>query len=342
MKEKIINQPIFFERNRTYRVYLGGKLFEGLFGDAPEDNHFPEEWIASAVVAKNDPPRRTREGVSIVRGTDIYFDHLLEEYKGELLGGAGKLRLLVKALDSAIRLPAQAHPDRAFSRAHFGSEYGKTESWLILNTRPGAKIFFGFRDGVTKEDFVRAIEESEHDKDSMERLLCPITPKVGEMYIVPAKTAHAIGAGCLILEIQEPTDFTIQPERYCGEHRLSDHEMYLGLDKTIALDCFTFGEQPQAKCTPVTTFVDNSVKIEVLIGPEQTNCFVINRITLTGGAFPISLSDTYGIYIVIDGEGKVTGDGYEMSVKKGDYFFVGASSMGKYNISGDLVVVECY
>lgn len=342
MKKAMIEQPIFFERNRAYRVYLGGKLFSDFFGDAPEDSNFPEEWIASAVRARNDPPRREREGVSVVEGTDIYFDDLIEKYRNELLGPSGKLRLLVKVLDSAIRLPAQAHPDRAFSRLYFNSEYGKTESWLILGTRPGAKLFFGFKEDVTEEEFARAIEESEYDKNAMERLLCPITPEVGEMYIVPAKTAHAIGAGCLILEIQEPTDFTIQPERYCGEHRLSDHEMYLGIDKKIALNCFTFGKQPESKCIPVTTFVDNTIKIESLIGPDQTNCFVVNRITLTGGTYDISLEETYGIYIVTEGEGMLLGDGYERPLKKGDYFFVGVSAMGQYKLSGNLTVVECY
>lgn len=51
---------------------------------------------------------------------------------------------------------------------------------------------------------------------------------------------RAIGAGCLILEVQEPTDFTIQPEHWCGEYHLNDQEMYLGLDKDTALDCFRF------------------------------------------------------------------------------------------------------
>ena len=52
-----------------------------------------------------------------------------------------------------------------------------------------------------------------------------VEPKVGEVYFVPAKTVHAIGKGCLILEIQEPTDFTIQPEHFCGEYELSDEEI---------------------------------------------------------------------------------------------------------------------
>ena len=349
----MINQPIFFERNRTFRVYLGGKLFSDFFGDAPEDGFFPEEWIASGVRALNKESHGEREGVSRVKGLDLYFDDLLAQHKRALLGTGEKLRILVKILDSAIRLPAQAHPDRAFSKEHFHSEYGKTESWLILGTRPDAKIFFGFREDVKREDLVRAIEQSETECDAMEELLLPICPEVGEVYLVPAKTAHAIGKGCLILEIQEPTDFTIQPERWCGDYRLSDEEMYLGIDKEVALDCFSFGATPKAKCEPLTTFVDNFCKIEELIGEEQTDCFVIRRITLTGGEYEMALCDTYGIYIVIDGEGEISecapsaqdsvwGNPYTHPLKKGDYFFLGACAMGKYRLRGQLTVVECY
>ena len=338
----MINQPIFFERNRVGRVYLGGKLFCDFFGDAPEDGFFPEEWIASGVRAINKVSRGEKEGVSKPIGCELYFDELIEKYKKELLGTSETLRILVKVLDSAVRLPAQAHPDRAFSKVHFNSPYGKTESWLILGTRPDAKIFFDFREGVTKDDLARAIEESESDRDAMERLLLPITPEVGEVYLVPAKTAHAIGAGCLILEIQEPTDFTVQPERYCGDYRLSDMEMYLTLDKTTALDCFSFGKTPEAKCEPLTIFVDNSVKIEELIGQKQTDCFVIRHITLKDGSYPMNLADTYGIYIVCEGEGKIVGEGYERRVGKGDYFFLGACAMGGYRLEGNLSVVECY
>ena len=67
------------------------------------------------------------------------------------------------------------------------------------------------------------------DKDAMERIMEYSEPKIGDVYLVPAKTVHAIGAGCLILEVQEPTDYTIQPEHWCDEYELSDDEMYIGL-----------------------------------------------------------------------------------------------------------------
>ncbi len=338
----MIKEPIFFERNRVGRVYTGGKLFAGFFGDVAEDGFEPEEWIASGVKAINKVQKCEKEGVSKIKDSDLYFDDLLKNYPEELLGKGNKLRILVKALDSAIRLPAQVHPDKEFSLKHFNSQYGKTECWIILDTRPDAKIFFGFKDGVTKEDFVQAISDSETDKDAMERLMEYVTPEKKGVYFVPAKTVHAIGSGCLILEIQEPTDFTIQPEYYCGEYKLSEQEMYMGLQKDVAVSCFSFEKAPEAKLAVKDVQKGDGVATECLVGPEDTDCFIINRINLTGGFFTANVEGSYAIYIVTEGEATICGDNYSKAVKKGDYFFMPAAAMGKFKFSGNAEIVECY
>ena len=337
----MFNQPIFFERNRVGRVYTGGKLFGELFGDEPVDNFLPEEWIASNVAALNKDSKGPKEGVSKIKDSDLYFDDLLKQYPDELIGKGKNYRILVKGLDSAIRLPAQAHPDKPFSKKYFNSTYGKTECWTILGVREDAKIYFGFKDGVTKEDFIKAIDQSETDKDAMERLMKVITPQVGDVYFVPAKTVHAIGKGCLILEVQEPTDFTIQPERWCGDYRLSDNEMYLGLTKEQAVECFDFVPAPDAKLEPKVTLNGDGVTIESLVSEKDTDCFIINRIKLKGGKKMID-NDGYALYIVTDGQGSVIGENYEKKLQKGDYFFVPAAIMGKFSLSGNMEVIETY
>lgn len=114
MKEikELVREPIFFERNRVYRIYKGGKPYKELFNDGYDDgtdNMFPEEWVASKVKAINPKYFGKRDGVAVVKGTDIFFDDLLNEHKEELLGNR-KYDCLVKFLDSAVRLPFQVHP----------------------------------------------------------------------------------------------------------------------------------------------------------------------------------------------------------------------------------------
>lgn len=343
---QIASSPVFFERNRVFRVYKGGKLFHDFFGDDALDGNYPEEWIASRVKALNRNPQTEHEGISMVRGSEIRFDWLLANYKEIMLGEHKSLDVLVKILDSAIRLPAQAHPDKAFSRKHFKSEYGKTEMWVILETRENAKIYFGFRDGVTREDLISAIEKSESDKDVMASLMNGIPARKGDVYLIPAKMVHAIGYGCLILEVQEPTDFTIQPEAWCGDYHLDEFEMYLGVKKEQALECFDFsvsGDEAVklGRKQPVVFDKSEGGSSETLISYKDTPCFSVNRHKLATGS--LLLKNAPAVYIITEGEGILEGEAYGQPVKKGDYFFLPFAAKGKFSIKTEcgIELIEC-
>jgi len=344
---KLLSQPLFFKPNRVYRVYLGGKGIADFCNLPPEeDGFFPEEWIASSVKAINPRYFGPRDGVAVIEGTDIFFDDALRDYP-DLLVGKRKYDCLIKYLDSAIRLPMQVHPTRAFAGEHFGSPYGKTEAWLVLATRPGAKIFFGFNRPVTKEELSLLEERSETERDIMSTILAGVDAKVGDVYIINAGLIHAIGAGCTILEVQEPTDFTIQPERWCGDYHISEQEEYIGLSKSTALDCFDYslvGDKALAgaRLTPRVTRDEGGVKVEQMIGYEDTPCFAENRITLSkNGRYRPAFGPS--VWIVLDGEGKLAGDGYARPLKKGDYFYLPYVAEGKFELSTDstLVLAEC-
>src|SRR3984957_5422043 len=83
----LLRSPIFFERNRVFRVYKGGKLFHDFFGDDAVDGNHPEEWIASSVKALNKDSTDPMEGLSIVRGTDLPFADLMRESAQEMTRG---------------------------------------------------------------------------------------------------------------------------------------------------------------------------------------------------------------------------------------------------------------
>lgn len=332
--------PIFFEKNRVFRVYKGGKLFADFFSDDSQDGNYPEEWVVSSVHALNDGSTDEYEGISKIKDSDLYLSDAMKDYKKEMLGDNEDIGVLTKILDSAIRLPVQAHPDKPFSRKYFNSSYGKEESWVILATRPGGKVFYGFKDGVTLEQFEKAIEESETSKTAMEDLLESFEVKPGDVIYIPAKMVHAIGAGCLLLEVQEPSDFTVQPERWCGDYKLSDHEMYLGLDKKTALECFDVNKKFPAPLTPNVIEEKDGVKYESLIDERMTKTFNVRRVTLDGGEF--KMNGGVKIYVVTEGNGKITGDGYEKEITKGDYFFISESAKDKFALSGNMTLIECY
>ena len=339
-------KPVFFKPNRVRRIYTGGALMDA-FLDREEklgDGFLPEEWIASTVVALNENPT-PNEGLSFIETDDereISFRELIEKCPAEMLGNRPNFDVLVKYLDSAIRLPVQSHPTKAFSRANFGCDYGKTESWLVLATRENAEIYFGFNRELTKEEFSAAVEKSRTDKNALVPFLGKTEVKAGDLFLIPAGLAHAIGYGCLILEVQEPTDFTIQPEYFCGDYALNEREMYIGLEKDVALDCFDYtlyGEKAvaAARKTPRLLRQTENFTEYAFITYEDTPCFAFSRYDVSG---TLALDSAPALYVMVDGEGVVAGNGYQRKVRRGDYFFMPHAAKGfSFTGKGSIVAV---
>jgi len=117
------------------------------------------------------------------------------------LRGATPFPLLVKLLDATQTLSVQVHPD-ADVAARLGSE-AKTECWFVVHAEPGAKVWRGLKDGCTREEFETALAMND-----VERVLHSFAVKPGDTIFVPAGTVHTIGAGVLLVEVQQNSDTT--------------------------------------------------------------------------------------------------------------------------------------
>lgn len=344
--EKLSHHPVFFERNRIHRVYQGGKMFQSLFNDPLEDTFYPEEWIASTVTAMGTPHDDIPNyGISIVEDTDILFTSLLENYPAEMLGGIKDFNIFAKILHSAVRLPVQSHPDIKFSRKYFSSEKGKEEAWLLLATEEDAVIYSGFKDGVSENDFSEAIDQSENDKNIVASLLNPIKVKPGDVYFIPGKAVHTIGSGCLILEIQESTDYVMLCEHWCDEMHLTKKEMFQGLNKKQALECFDFNEDSgktakNGKIEPEIFIKNNNIEAQSLISETQTMNFKMNLYTIDSGS--LKLDNAPSIIIPIEGEGSLKGPDLNRKIGPGDYFFLPYFARGtEIETKSRIKFVEC-
>ena len=214
--EWLTRRPLALGPNRVYRVYTGGVLLDGFQGKPqPKDDHFPEDWVGSTTVSRlaGRPPDEGLSRVLLPDGSAVILKSLIETFPAAMLGAAyvarhgPELGVLCKLLDAAMRLPIQCHPDRTFARQYLRSDYGKTESWLILATRiidgTVPSILFGFREGVTEEAFRRMVDRQ--DISAQVAALNRLEVRPGEVYLVSAGTPHAIGSGVFMVEVQEPT-----------------------------------------------------------------------------------------------------------------------------------------
>ena len=171
-----------FEKTRPYldSKIWGGNLLESLKGSSI--SHIGESFEVSNIEGKECK----------VAGKKL----------SELAEGP-QLPYLVKIIDTAENLSVQAHPDDEYARKHEKSS-GKTECWLILDSRPGSGIYLGFKKGTSREAFISAIEE----KNEVASFLNFYPVKKGDFFYVPAGSIHAIGRGVTLLEVQQRSGIT--------------------------------------------------------------------------------------------------------------------------------------
>ena len=180
-----------------YKNYIwGGNRIKSIF----KRENTPEPCAESWEVA--DRP----EGMSIVMNGPLKGQtlHDLVETMGKVLTGhkCNTFPLLIKIIDAKNDLSVQVHPDEKTAPLTGGEP--KTEMWHILSAEPGAKIYAGLKPGVTHEKFEKALAEKRMKDDILAAV--PATP--GRTIFVPGGQVHAIGAGSLLLEIQQNSNTT--------------------------------------------------------------------------------------------------------------------------------------
>lgn len=338
-----LTKPIKLDRTGAWRTYTGGSLINKLHGiESSRDTNFPEEWIMSTVRARNSGREDIVEGLSMVSGTEVSLAELIEENPEVLLGKkhiekfGNNLGVLVKIIDSAERLTIQVHPTKINAKGLFNSAYGKTECWHILGGREinGEKpcIYFGFKDGITREYWKKMFDEQ--DIPAMLDCLHKFEVKKGDTFLIEGGIPHAIGAGCFLVEVQEPTDYTIRTEKVTPKGlQVADFMCHQGLGFDKMFDCFTYDGFTQEEVKERWGIKKQGRSI---IGYNNTEMFALEMVDIVSSETFESGGVFSGIY-VLEGNGALNGE----VLKPGSQYFIGASCK-PFEIEGKLKFIRFY
>jgi mannose-6-phosphate isomerase len=193
--------PIKFEPVLKEKVWGGNSLAKKYGKIGSSSGLIGESWEISAI----------QDNLSVVsngflEGNNI--EEIIEVYMGDITGEAvferfgNEFPLLIKFIEAKEDLSVQVHPDDKTAKERHKA-YGKTEMWYILESDPNSLIYNGFNQPVTKEIFNHSLAEGK-----LKNLLNAEISEPGDVFFTPAGRIHAIGAGNILIEIQQTSDIT--------------------------------------------------------------------------------------------------------------------------------------
>lgn len=299
----IIMQNLFKFQPILKPVLWGGDKIARLKGLPSADERIGESWELSGVAGHE----------TVVAGGEddgLSMSELIAKYGEKLLGCASVARygmempLLVKVIDACQNLSLQVHPDEEMARRVHNC-HGKAEMWYVIDTENDAKIYAGLRRRMVKTDFMKHVEECTVMEDVAVSDSCP-----GASYYIPAGRIHAIGAGNLLVEIQQSSDVTYRVYDY-GRGR------ELHIDK--AMEAIEF----ETVLSDYRTYYDETVADVRLADCEW---FVVDRLRVDGERRLQLTPESFSIFVCVEGSCRINIGGNSSSLKRGDTILVPASA----------------
>ena len=294
--------PLKFEPILKETIWGGDALVNRYHKKADPLVKYGESWELSAVsdnlsVASN----------GFLAGNNI--EELIEVYMGDLTGDAvfdrfgNEFPLLIKLIEARKDLSIQVHPGNDLAKKRHKA-YGKTEMWYILESEKDAKIYTGFNEPLDKETYLKALKSGE-----LAGIMNIETSARGDVFFTPAGRIHAIGAGNLLVEIQQTSDITY---RIFDWNRVGPDGKPRALHTELALDAIDFKASGINKIVkkPALNKTENLVTCEFFV----TNLISFNEIISKN----YNLIDSFVIYICTEGKFLIRWDGNSEPVIKGE------------------------
>jgi len=285
----------------------GGRHLESLYGKRlPSAALIGESW---EIVDRPEAQSVVHEGA--LRGATLH--ELWCKHRQEIFGkvadgpssprpvfdrtGTSRFPILAKLLDAQENLSLQVHPPREIAEKLGGES--KTELWYVANAAPKARLYAGVKKGTTRDAFKKALEQGK-----VEKHLHALELKTGDAIFLPSGRMHALGAGNVLVEIQENSDTTY---RIYDWNRAKKGRAPRQMHIAEAMQCVDFGDIEPTLLRP---------KGESLVRHEL---FEIDKWELRA-AREIAERGRFAIVVCLTGEIECAGRRF----KPGDFFLVPA------------------
>jgi mannose-6-phosphate isomerase len=163
---------------------------------------------------------------------------------------------------------------------------------------------------------------------------------------VPAGVPHAIGAGITLVEVQEPTDFSIMLE-WKGFAIDGLSEGHLGLGFSLALEALDRTGWDQTRLSGLLGAWQGGSRpgtplrpgVTRLLPAEADDFFRVERAE-PGDPGPVDFSPQVAVLVVLDGQGRLSWDGGALPLSRGQTVFVPYGA-GPTRVDGQVSLLRC-
>lgn len=242
------------------------------------------------------------------------------EYIGTHPNVLDGLPIMIKFIDAHQDLSVQVHPSDEYAYEFENGQLGKTEMWYVLDAEKDAKLIYGLRQDMEKEQLNKALGNG-----TLIKHLQKIPIEKDDVFFIPAGTIHAICKGALIAEIQENSNLT---------YRLYDYERFdksgnrreLHIDKGLAVANLKRSNEPRQPMRVLRYRPGMASELLCRCKYFEVNRLLINttrRQKVTYFADELS----FRVLLCIDGAGSLLYDHEALNFRKGDCIFIPADSI---------------
>lgn len=305
----------------------GGNRLHTLFGKQLPLHPLAETWECSthpdgcSIVASGIDKGKTL--------AEVLQQH--PEFLGTKTSATGDLPVLIKLIDAAKDLSVQVHPDDAYAQQYEHEPNGKTEMWYILEAEPGASLIYGFSKPMQPEQLDTCLKEN-----TILSYLQKIPVKKGDVFLIPAGTVHAIGAGIVLAEIQQRSNLTYRLYDY-NRTDATGKKRPLHVEKAKAVIQFSANQPPQMKQLMQQK---NGYRVQCLCKCPYFCTTLLTIQTACDWTNYQPDSDTFQVLLCISGSGTMQTKENALSFQKGDCIFLPAhSSMERLTGTAELLQI---